>query len=183
MSDEIENYWQILRPDPAPPGVATLHVGEALERVTKAIRRYYDTEGNPQEVFTLTIQPSTSKDIPTKYRILVVCTVVKEAKEEWANHNNGPFHNTLEGAVDALYRSVTQRIKEETEGWVESAREVETQLKQYNEVVAEMRRILSDMGEYLPPQGNLPLEASSSATPEENESDDAKDNGPPSFFC
>jgi hypothetical protein len=177
MSDDIENYWQILRPDTSPPGASTMHVGEALERAALALRRYYDTEGHEKEVFTLSIDPDGKE--PLKFRIRVLCTLEKENKEEWHTHNNGPFFTTLEGAAEALYRSVIARIKDETKGWVEEARTIETKLNQVNEVIAELRRVVRDMGDYLPPQGSLPLDEVEEEAPNAS----VEDNGPVSSIC
>lgn len=177
MSDEIETYWQILRPDVSPPGASILHVGEALERVSNALRSYYDTSGHDKEVFSLSVQPDGK--VPQKFRVLVLCTLAKENKEEWNPHNNGPFFKTMEEAVGALYRAVILRIQDETEGWVNSAKEVEAKLNQYNEVIAEMRRVVKDMGAYLPPQGELPLDEDEAP----DAAPDVEDNGPISAVC
>ncbi len=155
-----------------------MHVGEALERAALALRRYYDTEGNEKEVFSLSID-SDGKG-PLKFRVRVLCTVVKECKEEWDHYNKGPFFKTTEEAVGALYRAIIDRIKSETKGWVEEAQAIETKLNQFNEVIAELRRVVGDMGEYLSPQASLPLDE----VEEEGDVPDApEDNGPISAVC
>src|SRR4051812_47574883 len=99
-----------------------MHVGEALERITRSLRRYYDVTGYDSETFTLGVDNVGNN--PVKFRVRIVCQKVQDNIKEWEDHNKGPFHDTIEEAADAAFRSVMTQITKETQGWVVDAQAV-----------------------------------------------------------
>lgn len=160
-----------------------MHVGEALERITRSLRRYYDVTGYESETFTVALDNEGHN--PVKFRVRIVCHKGADNIKEWDEHNKGPYHNTIEEAVDASFRTVVTRIIDETAGWVENAQEIEKKLRQFNEVIAELRRNVKELGAYQPPQASLTFDKAE----EDDDDDDApaeksvEDNGPVSSVC
>ncbi len=176
---ELENYWSIIRPDQSPAGSPTMHVGEALERLTRSLRRYYDVTGYESEVFTITLDNDGHN--PVKFRVRILCQKGTDNIKEWEPHNKGPFHDTIEGATDAAFRAVVAQILDETQGWVVEAQAVEKKLHQFNEIIAELRRNVKEMGVYQPPQAVLPFEKS--VEEDDDDDDNIENNGPASSVC
>lgn len=130
-----------------------MDVGEAVERLTRTLRKYYDLTGFTDEVFVLAFDNQGND--PVKFRVRIVCEKYADNKNEFESLAKAPFHTTIEEAVDFVFHEVVRRITAESDVRIKEADDLDRDLKNRLQIIGDMQANLRNLGTYQPPQGKL----------------------------
>lgn len=148
MMEDFEEDWQILRRKTVDRIPTTMHVGEALSRLSSTIWTFLAVEEDNDRGFFLAIEQKLQADSHAKLNFRVTLNGFKD-KENTALFdavNKLPFCEELEEAVERTFgevRTVLLNFNQERKVNVEAAQD---EVRKSKEILMKLERNVTQMG-------------------------------------
>lgn len=148
MEENFEEDWQILRRKSIDRIPTTMHVGEALSRLSSALWTFLAVEEDNDRGFFLAIEQQRQNDSYTKLKFRVAIRGFKDKENVtlFESVNQLPFCEELEEAVEQTFaevRAILLRFNQERKVHVEAA---QAEVHQAKEILMKLERNVLEMG-------------------------------------
>lgn len=161
MEENFEEDWQILRRKSVDRIPTTMHIGEALSRLSSTVWTFLLVEEDTDRNFFLAIEQQRQKDSHSKlnYRVALSGFKTKENAALFESVNKLPFCEELEEAVEQTFKEVRKVLI----AFIQERRLIvekqQDELRQAKEVLMKLERNVGEMGLFDLNQMPLPFQS------------------------